>query len=238
MGYFTSDRHVLLITEEGGKLVKTPAYTKDENTQFRVIDMDLSKSGAAIASITTEYAGLQYENVNQQLYRDGDDQKKWLAKKTDLNKTSIISYHYDHSPGVVPKITEDIQVTSEGFGSITGNRIFFDANPLNQWTYIPKKLKERKSDIYLNTAFTDVDSVRFKIPEGYHMEFAPENVHIKNQFGEYQTTYEKTEDGLLYVRKFVSEKGKYPASLYEEYRNMLKAIYKSDKAKIVLVGAT
>ena len=237
-GSFTSDRHVLLITDAGGKIVKTPTYTKEQNTQKRVISIELDKNGDASAEIVTEYAGIQYENVNHQLYESVEDQKKWLQKKISLDKTQIKSLTYDYSPGVVPKITQKIKITSQGFGSVTGTRIFFKVNPLNRLTNIPKKIKERKTPTHISTAYTDIDSVYFKLPEGYHVEYMPENKNIKNQFGVYKTTYKLTENGLLYVRKLISEKGVFPAESYEEHRNMLKEISSSDKTKVVLVGST
>lgn len=237
-GYFTSDRHALLITDEGGKLVKTPTYTKEENTQIRVVDVEITKNGNAIATITTEYAGLQYENADRQLYESRDEQKKWLMKKIDLEKTTITDFSYEHQPGIVPKITEKLEVTSKGFGSVTGTRIFFEVNPLNQLSRIPKKIKERKTDVHIRTAYTDIDSIHFKLPEGYHVEYLPESTHLKTQFGEYKTTYKIAEDGLLYIRKLISEKGVFPAESYEDHRTMLKKISKSDKAQIVLVGST
>lgn len=238
LGYFTSDRNVLLITDEGGKLAKTPTYTKIDNTQIRVVEANISKSGKATASITTEFAGLQYENVDIQLHHSAEDQKKWLMQNYNIKKTGITEFNYEHYPGPIPKIKESVSLVSEGFGTITGNRIFFEVNPLNKLSSIPKKLKERKNDIVLKTAFTDIDSINYKLPEGFHVEYLPENVHIKNQFGEYQTTYIKTKEGMLYVRKFISEKGRYPSSDYEAFRAMRKEISKSDRAKIVLVGST
>ena len=237
-GSFTSDRHVLLITEEGGKLVKTPTFTKEQNSQKRLINVNIDKAGSATATITTKYTGLQYENVSRQLSEPVAEQKKWLLKNVDLDKTSITSFEYNFTPGIIPTVVEQIEVKSIGFGSTTGSRIFFEVNPLNKLSHIPKKVKERKTATHIKTAYTDIDSVFFTLPEGYHVEYLPKDKHIDNQFGEYKTTYTLTKDGLLYVRKLVSEKGVFPPESYEEHRNMLKEISRSDKTKIVLVGAT
>lgn len=238
LGYFTSDRHVLMITDEGGKVVKTPTYDEYDNTQIRRIDVDLKPSGEATARVRTEYRGLQYDNVDGQLYKSKEDQEKWLLKKLKMKSVKLGELNYEHHPDIIPSITETMELTSEGFASVTGNRLFFNVNPMNRSTYIPGKLEERKTDIHLATSFTDIDSVFFKFPEGYHIEHVPDPIEVKNQFGTYSAEYHKSEEGLLYIRKNISRKGNYPAELYNEFREMLRNISRHDKAKIVLAGST
>ena len=237
-GYSTSDRHVLMTTKAGGKLVKTPTYTQKDNTQKRIATIELTKSGDAIATIETQYAGLQYENVSRQLYESPEEQKKWLQKKLPLVKTTITNFSYQFEPGIVPVITENIEVTSQGYSSITGNRIFFEINPLNKLSSIPKNLKERKTEVHYKTAYTDIDSIFFTLPEGFHVEYLPESNYIETPFGVYEAKFELTEKGINYSRKMTMKKGVYPAESYVEFRNMYKEISKADRTKIVLVGST
>ncbi|RLD23953.1 MAG: hypothetical protein DRI71_04025, partial [Bacteroidetes bacterium] len=185
LGTFTSDRHVLMATRDGGKLVKTPSYSKEDNLQFRVAEVRLTKEGNATAVIRTEYSGIQYENVNGQLHKSPSDQKKWLSKKIDLDKTTITDFSYKLQSDMIPKITEELKVSSAGFGSITGNRIFFEANPLNQISSIPKKIADRKSDVYIKQAYTDIDSIHYVLPEGYHVEHLPDTKVIDTPFASY-----------------------------------------------------
>ncbi len=81
---FTSDRHVLLITEEGGKLIKSPAYSQEQNLQTRKINIDLQSDGSAAADVSTQFSGLQYTKVDHQLYFSNGDKKKWLYKSIDI----------------------------------------------------------------------------------------------------------------------------------------------------------
>ncbi|MEN8248502.1 MAG: DUF3857 and transglutaminase domain-containing protein [Bacteroidota bacterium] len=237
-GTFTSDRHVLMTTEEGGKLVKTPIYTEKENLQKRFVEVKLDKFGNAKLSVVTEYSGIQYENADRQLYESPDEQKKWLLKRLDLGKINVKSFSYKQEKGIVPRLTESLEIEAIDFASITGDRIFFEANLLNQSASVPKKIRDRKTDIYVNSAYNDVDSIHFVLPEGYHVEHLPENKSIKTDFGEYSTSYNLSDDGLIYVRKRVRWKGVYQSDQYEEFRNEMKEISREDKTKVVLVGST
>jgi len=107
---------------------------------------------------------------------------------------------------------------------------------MNQHSYVPRSIKERQTDVVINTGYTDIDSVYIKIPEGFHVEHLPASMSMKNRFGEYSAEFILTEDGLLYVRKNKRWQGRYAPSTYNEYRDMLKKIAKFDKTKVVLAG--
>ena len=92
LGSFTSDRHVLVTSEEGGKLIKSPGYDEKLSTQIRTANVKIDKAGNATATVSTAYGGLQYENVEGQLFRSPEDQKKWLERTADMSKTKILKY--------------------------------------------------------------------------------------------------------------------------------------------------
>jgi Domain of Unknown Function with PDB structure (DUF3857)/Transglutaminase-like superfamily len=237
-GTFTSDRHVLMATKEGGKLVKTPTYTENENVQSRVAEIILSKMGNATATIETSYHGLSHEDVKRQIDESETSRKKWLARNIDVDRTRFETVTYEYQPGKVPIIKEKIELVSSRYGSVTGKRIFFDANPINKFTSVPAKVEDRQSKVYVKRAYTEIDTIHFVLPEGYHVEHLPEPTSIVNMFGEYSASYKLSSDGIFYIRKLVRKKGVYPAGQYAEFRKMLKDIARADKTKIVLVGAT
>jgi hypothetical protein len=89
LGYFTNDRHVLVINEKGGNLVKTPATTPFQNVQSSKITVNLHSNGNATADIFTTYKGEQYNNTFSQLRRTPEEQKKWLYKRIDIPSYEI-----------------------------------------------------------------------------------------------------------------------------------------------------
>lgn len=87
-------------------------------------------------------------------------------------------------------------------------------------------------------AYQDVDTIAYKIPEAYHIEYLPEDISIESQFGKYEASYEFADGELVYIRRMEREKGRYPKESYEEFRNFYKSISKADKTKVVFVDKT
>lgn len=68
VGDFTGNRHVLLITPDGGRLVKTPSYRPADNLQQRRISIVLTEQGDATATVKTRYTGLQQDDYEQVIH--------------------------------------------------------------------------------------------------------------------------------------------------------------------------
>jgi len=75
MGDFTGDCNVLLVTPEGGKLVRTPYYGKNENVLSRYAEINIQLNGDAQANITTQYQALQENKLPFVVNYSPDEQK-------------------------------------------------------------------------------------------------------------------------------------------------------------------
>ncbi|TNO75848.1 hypothetical protein FHP99_08970, partial [Campylobacter coli] len=84
MGYngtFTGNRHVLLITPDGGKLTQTRQYKPTDNRQVRRIDVVLTADGNATAEARNLYTGIQQESRAQALVsKSQTEQRTWLLE--------------------------------------------------------------------------------------------------------------------------------------------------------------
>lgn len=235
IGNFTDDRHVLVVTDDGGKLVCTTSYSKEDNKQIREIKAKIEESGKATAEVKTEFTGLQYDNRSHIIIKSKDDQKKALYKILDINDFTIKSLDYIENKTMIPSVEEELSLSLNRYASISGKRIFLPLNMLNKRSSIPKKLKKRTNDVVLRYAFIDVDEIEYEIPEGYTVEYLPEDMELKTQFGTYQTTVEHSENKIQYKRTIKMNKGRFPAESYTEFRDFIKQIVKADKTKAVLL---
>lgn len=235
LGSFTDDRHVLLVDENGGKLVKTPVYGKDINTQIRSAQINIDAYGDAQANTKTVFKGLKYKSREYEIEKSVKDQKKFLHRVYDLSGMIIKSFNYDVDKSEIPSITENIEMDIPKLASVSSKRMFLKLNLFNQLTHVPEKNTERKIPFEIKRTFTEIDSIKINIPEGYEIEALPSEKNYISKFGGYITKIKVEGANILFVRKLYVEKGVFPASDYMDFYNTRKKIKKADRAKLVLV---
>lgn len=235
-GNFTSDRNVLILKSEGGKLVRTKKYSFRENRQIISARVDLSDIETATANINCSYSGLQYDNVSSLLRKSETDRKKWLLNNLGIENFSVVNFNIEAVPGtdVVPEIVTDLDIGISNYASGMGDRLFVSLNLMNATDYVPPRYRERKRALVLRYPFTDIDSVRYTLPDGYEIESCSEGCDIKSDFGEFSVNVSVQDNEVLYVRKRVMYEGEYPAESYEDFRQFYTDLSKHDGAKLVL----
>ena len=238
LGRFTMDRHVLLITEQGGVVVKTPAYTPEQNMQIRKAIVTISEDGNAISEVSTEYTGYQYENVDDALDIGQEEQKKLLYEKISIPSFEVEDFAYSHDKEAMPTAVESLQLQMRRYATVSGKRLFLQPNLMNHASKLEKPQSERKFDMEIGFPYTDIDTVIYQIPEGYHLEFIPNVIAYESDFGSYYAQIAQHEGRIVYVRKRIAYKGRYPAAKYQEFVEYTNKISDADRQKIVLVKST
>ena len=239
-GTFTGDRKALLITDTGAKIVRTTRYPADINVQATSADVRISATGEATASVKRTYSGLQYENGNLHFYLDGeyDDQKKWIQNYMEIPSFDVKSFSMRDIKNKVPSAIITAELKMDRFATLSGKRIFLMPNLMNRNNTIPEKVENRKTEIVSKIAFVDFDTIRYRLPEGIYPEFVPENTSISSRFGEYEASYKIDQGNLVYIRKLRMNKGRFPASSYQELLDFYRGISKADNTKMVFMTKT
>jgi hypothetical protein len=239
-GSFTGDRQVLVVNKNESKVVRTPTYTLNQNTQFRKGKISIDAEGNASMNIVTDYSGLQYENDNLHfaLHFGQDKQHEWLVDHFDMPDFKIVDYEMSQAGDRLPSATIKANIESSSILTHSGSRSFLTPNLLNQWTYIPKRMEDRETEVRKQNAFRDIDSLWFELPPNYYPEYLLEPVKISSEFGNYEISMENKEGKLLYVRKLEMYKGVFPPESYDSLRSFYSEIKKADKSKIVLQKGT
>ena len=240
LGDFTGDREVMIVTEDGGKIVQTPTYAKEDNQQITEARVVLDLNGNATASIEINYTGIQHENGNlNYILNDGDDKlEEWIYKNTDISDFKITDFDFAMERNRLPVIHESLNVEIQSLTSKSGERVFLSPNLANRWKNIPKKMKERNTDIILSYEFQDSDSIIYELPESYSLEYQPKNISHQSIFGTFEVNYSIENNRLIYVRKVSRNKGRFPKESYQEFRNFYRTVVRADKAKVVFVDKT
>lgn len=240
LGHFTEDRVAIMLTEQGGKLVRTPSYNATVNTQVRTALLDIDIAGNAKAKVRTTYTGTQTENGGLLgiVDRPGDTQRKWIQDETSIPNFNITSYSITGTKNKIPSVEVKLNLDLIRYASVSGKRLFLTPNLMNRTTYIPDKIEERKTDVVREFAYTDIDSVIINLPEALYPEFIPEPMKVSNRFADYEATCTIENGKVIYVRKVVMRKGRFPKESYNELIDYFKSVSKFDNLKLVLLNKT
>ncbi|MBC8490065.1 MAG: DUF3857 domain-containing protein [Bacteroidetes bacterium] len=234
LGNFTNNRYALDITDNSGDLIRTPDYPQKDNVQACYANVIINDGGKAQAQIELTYTGLMYDEVFGFINEDDEEQKKWLYKNLDVPNFNIEEYSVHEEKKRIPKATINLEMELPKYASVTGKRMFIPLNILNKYEDIPKEDEERKTDIYLRKSFIIYDSIVYTLPGLYIRENFPAQVQFSSLFGEYSSSITTVDQKVIYIRKLRMSKGRYPKTMYQDFKEFCKKIVKSDKAKLVL----
>lgn len=238
-GTFTGDRKALAITDNGAKLVNTPVYLAEDNVQSRKATVYVDQAGNATAKIRTTYSGLQSENDGLNfVIGQSDKEKKWIQNHTSIPSFDINTFAVSEQKAKIPSVIVNLDLTLNRYASVSGKRLFLTPNLMNRSGFVPEKNENRKTKVVRKRAYTDIDTIRYHMPEGLYPEFLPEPVHIKSRFGEYKASVTIDAGDIVYIRKIRIEKGEHPAETYSELVEFYKNINKVDNTKIVFLNKT
>jgi hypothetical protein len=234
LGNSTAAKNVLLVTDEGGKLVQTPVYRPADNFQNRLASVTLTEAGNGEILIKTNYGACQYEDNLDMLLKDPTAQRKGLMSSLTLPNMEILSASYTQPDKDIPEIEERIKLTSSELLSGGGDKLFLTLNLLNKIERVPRKVENRKTSFAVSFGYFDTDEIVYTLPKGYKAEFVPAPVLIESEFGRYTAKTEIKDNQLIYTRTQLINSRKYAPEKYGAAVEFYKKMYLADKLKAVL----
>jgi transglutaminase-like putative cysteine protease len=236
MGSFTGNRHALLITENGGKLVSTPVYKLKDNEQARKITATLDDEGHLDMHVQANYKALLQDELQSMINVLSKDKiKEHLHEDIDLPTYEISEFSYKETKSTIPEIGEILDMKVENYATVTGKRLFLVPNIMNRFSRRLTADDNRKFDIVLKMEYAEVDSTEIIIPNGYVPESIPQDISISSPFGNYQCHISLQGNKVTYHRRLERFSGIFPAAKYNDLVSFYDRIYKADRNKLVLV---
>ena len=235
IGDFCDDRDVLIVTPEGGKIVRTKNYSYEENLEETFVEVNINRKGGAKASYKSISRGLQYGDKYRFENEKQEDINKIYKNKWDaINGYTIDSLKLTNNREEILFI-EDIKIDIPTYCISVGEDILVNVNLFNQNNNIPTRIKDREYDLDISRGFEDRNTINITIPQGYKIGDLPEDTLIENKFGTYAVNYKLvSENKLEYKRNLIIKKGTFPKEEYRNYRAFRRKISKLDKTKIIV----
>ena len=238
LGSFTDDRNALVVNPNGGFLVKTESYGAEENKRVSRILVNLDESGDGSAIVVGEHQGLFYDNRLPVLLGDDHDRKKWVRKDVHIPNFTLEAYSIEEHRSRLPVITDTALFYLYGYGTKFGNRLAINLNLLNTVEKFPSKVEERSSDLVVLRSQQLIDSIVYRIPDGYQVEKISKGREVESKFGMMKTTVKVSENEVHFTRILKLNKGTYPAQAYGEFYEFYRAVKKGDDDRVILVASS
>ncbi|MFA6083188.1 DUF3857 domain-containing protein [Mucilaginibacter sp.] len=236
LGDFTDDRTVLACTPDGGKLMHTPKYTAQINTQVRKAGFTIDNNGVVTGDVTTIFKGTQYDNHEDLLDEPAVEQIKILQKRYNaINNLDIEKCNYKQDKNELPAATETIKLSARDFATAENGKLYFSLNPLNRTIRTLRDVRNRTNPVYINSGYTDEDEITYTLPAGYHSDLNPLNVSVEKPFGTFKATMVLNGDKLIFKRTLQVIDGTYSKDTYHDLVEFYQTVVDADNYNVTLV---
>lgn len=217
----------LIITPEGGKIVRLPNYADKDNWQKSQIGIKIAENGQADIDIKMEKGNLQYENLLPLLSMSSAEQQKIILANIHLPSAQVKSLKLEEETGK-PIIRTTLVATSK-YANVTGKRLFIKVNPLKADYSNINAQDNRQSSVYIESGYHDEEDITINIPDGYQVESLPSNQDISTPFGSLKTTFTKDEKQVHAKYETTMHRGTFPSKDYASFvktKNMMAQAYR------------
>ncbi|MEE9362979.1 MAG: DUF3857 domain-containing protein [Cellulophaga sp.] len=231
---FTDDRMALVVKPSGGEIIRTKKYEEKENYQKTTAVLKISEEGAITANVTINTRGNQYRRSST-LETDSKKDREEHYKESFwdyINNLFIETMIFSNDKEDI-EFTEELSLKATNYGTRANGKLLVTPNAFNRITSIPDRYRNRKMQVEIERGYLDEDAFEIHLPEGYGVEFMPEDVVLDTKFGEYSFSLESIGNTIVYKRKMLLKEGKHPKEEYVNYRAFMKKVVKFDNVKIV-----
>ena len=234
IGYSNADRNVLMVTEKGGKVIRTPAYSPKDNYQVRKTQIHLADDGTALVTMKSTYGNAQFEENLGMTLLEPTEQRKRIIESSSIPVAELISFKYLQPDKSLPIIVEELNLKANQLYTKSGDKVFLTINQINRRENVPLKVENRKTYFAVPYGYNDDDEINFTLPKGYAVEFIPKDINIISEFGTYTAKFATKDNTITYTRTQTMNNKKYSPEKYNDYVDFYKKIYQADKQKVVL----
>lgn len=234
IGSFSHNRDVLMITPEGGEIVKTKTYTAEENLQKTKARIQLDASGNITAFVNRQSEGLMYEYKYHLPKLKSEDVDAFYKKAwRNINGFSISEVTFDNNRKDIV-FNENLKIETASYLKPVSDGFLINPNVFNRRSYVPPQIPNRKYPFEISFGYVYEDIVEIEVPEGLQISWMPESVALKTLFGSFNIEVSQVSpDVVVYKRILKINEGVFPASEYENYRDFRRTVNRLDTDKFI-----
>ena len=237
IGPDNEDKFALLVTEEGGEVIQTPSYTYSTNKSNSWLRVTIDEQGETLLDYKTEEEGiLQDYTLRAILPVSEKEREEWVSGLINTDNSQIVDYDFSSLNTSDEYASYNFRAKLGNYTQTSGKRIFFPVNKINRFFFQLKEDDSRDHPLYLPYTFSESDSIIFETPAEFEIESTPRNFILKEDFGEFKSTFENLGNGKMIYHRALSIKEKViEPEYYEKLKKFFDEVRRSDQQQVVLV---
>jgi hypothetical protein len=221
-----------------GQLISTPGASEDSAIISRSAELRLDTEGAVKGEVRVEFLGAEaLERRLAALDTDDTGRKKdledevklWLPANSKVELTAVIGWENENDP-----LTALFNVEVPEFASAAGKRLMVPTALFQPKQKRVLKNAARKFPVYYHYAFTEIDHVNLKLPEGYTLETLAAPQTAATKFAKYTTDAQATSPYINLHRSLMLNGVFFQPDRYEELRDFFSKVQAGDELQTVL----
>ncbi len=229
----------LLVTENGGDLIRLPQLAPAASGQQRIAKLKLSPEGTLSGDVTEILRG---DSATFQRY-------ELRSATKDADRIKHLETLLSHSLGM-------FQITSAKVGNLNvhdlpfeyiysfeatnyaksaGNLLLVRPRVVGNWSSdILEKKEPRKYPVEFRGPMKNTDEVEIKLPAGYEVDELPPAADAEYSFGSYHSKCEMKDGALLYIRTLEYKELSVPVDKLEQLKKFYRIIATDERSTAVL----
>jgi len=230
----TENKNALVITENGGVLIPTPASNAHSNIFSAYSKIKLYEDGSGIMETTFHNAGEYREMIEDILKQKQDEQKESLVidlsfKQPDEFEITKKDDASDHAALLKMSIEKVPEFTA-------GSKIFLAQRLYKIWGRKLPKSENRRLDFYFSFPLEKIDTTVYILPQGYTVDVLPPAKELKTDFTSFSSKswYDEGQKSVYTSVQIVVKQHVIPANRYAEVKKFFDDILLNDGQKVVV----
>ncbi|MGX5688564.1 DUF3857 domain-containing protein [Arcticibacter tournemirensis] len=235
LGTFTENRNALIVTEEGGKLVNTPASKLDDNVFDSQTTITVGDDGIARTKVAIKATGEYRDMYIHMSTLKADEQKKFLINALNLRQPDLFELSHQNDKDGIKEILLDLAYTDLS-DMKAGNKYFYKPRVFDIYHATFPPTENRKTDFYFPHPMLKKNTTSIVIPGDFEVESLPADVDMNFSYGSYKVKYlyDAGKHEINSTTIFTLKNHVIPAAKYSEMQKFMDDISKSMSKKLVI----
>ena len=230
----TENKNALLITENGGVLIPTPASNSHSNIFSAFSKVILNEDGSGEMETIFRNSGEYREMLDDILKEKKDEQKQSIViglsfKQPDDFELSKKEGESTHAALLKMSIEKVPEFTA-------GSKLFLAPRLYKIWSRKLPKAENRRLDFYFTFPLEKYDTTVYALPAGYKVDVLPPEKEFKTEYSSYtsKSWYDEKERSVYSSVSIILKQHVIPAAKYAEIKKFFDDVLINDGQKIVI----